>query len=335
MSNTTGGEHTQTQAQTLPLLEGAGGGKVKVKVGSPEKVLNGFVWLVAVLERLGNAMGTLAFTWATVILLGGYPAVLRSKSDFLYAIIIVFMEALRMFSRGNRKDYDLFFSTRGAFTLVGLTGLLTAILYFSTVLLILRYVFMRELTTMIHDDNYKYTAASLLGNMCEHARHKLSNSDLNDLCHTLREVLEGIMDAEGAELEVLISLSSQICRAIPEDFARELDYGQIKERFVERLVTVLHANMRPCAHCPSIRRVIVEHAIHLIECNSRYANDFDKYWMAEALSMVERTPSMAENYRLLSGDAGFMEHRTPLYTLVARAKELMNREWVRGISTIT
>ncbi|KAG8093084.1 hypothetical protein GUJ93_ZPchr0012g20925 [Zizania palustris] len=190
------------------------------------------------------------------------------------------------------------------------------------------YVFIRELTTMIHGDKYKYTAASLLVNMCEHARHKLSNSDLNDLCHTLREVLEGIMDAEGAELEVLISLSSQICRAIPEDFARELDHGQIKERFVERLVTVLHANMRPCAHCPSIRRVIVEHTIHLIECNSRYAKDFDKYRMVEALSMMERTPSMAENYRLLSGDAGFMEHRTPLYTLVARAKELMNREWV-------
>ncbi|KAL5225368.1 hypothetical protein ABZP36_012007 [Zizania latifolia] len=197
------------------------------------------------------------------------------------------------------------------------------------------YVFIRELTTMIHDGNYKYTAASLLGNMCEHAQHKLSNSDLNDLCRTLREVLEGIMDAEGAELEVLISLSSQICRVIPEDFARELDHGQIKERFVERLVTVLHTNMRPSAHCPGIRRVIVEHAIHLMEWNSRYANDFHKCWMVEALSMVESTPSMAENYRLLSGDAGLMEHRTPLYTLVARAKELMNREWVRGISTIT
>ncbi|KAL5224858.1 hypothetical protein ABZP36_011497 [Zizania latifolia] len=183
--------------------------------------------------------------------------------------------------------------------------------------------FIKELTTMIGDDNYKYTAASLMGNICEHARHKLSNSDLNDLCYTLREVLEGIMDAEGAELEVLIGLSSQICRAIPEDFDIELDHGQIKERFTARLVAVLKENKRPSAHYPSIRRVIVEHAIHLMESNSRYANDFHRCQMDEALSMVESTPSMAENYRLFSGDAGLMKHTTPLYTLVAKAKDLM------------
>ncbi|KAL5223538.1 hypothetical protein ABZP36_010177 [Zizania latifolia] len=90
MSNTTGGEHTQTQA--LPL-EGAGGGKVKV--ASPEKLLNGFVRLVAVIERLGNALGTLAFTWATVILPGGYPTALKSDSDFPFVTTIVFLEAIR------------------------------------------------------------------------------------------------------------------------------------------------------------------------------------------------------------------------------------------------
>ncbi|KAG8093083.1 hypothetical protein GUJ93_ZPchr0012g22026 [Zizania palustris] len=91
MSNTTGGEQTQTHA--LPLAPRVAGGGKEKKVGSPEKVLNGFVRLVAVIERLGNAMGTLAFTWATVILLGGYPVDLRSEDDFLYATIIVFLEA--------------------------------------------------------------------------------------------------------------------------------------------------------------------------------------------------------------------------------------------------
>jgi hypothetical protein len=148
-------------------------------------------------------------------------------------------------------------------------------------------------------------------------------------------VLEGIMDAEGAELEVLIGLSSQICQVIPEDFAREVEHGQIKEKFIKRLVEVLNAHMKPSVHCPRIRRVIVQHAIYLMEFNSRYANDFHKCWMVEALSMVERTPSRAENYRLLSGDTGLMEHNTPLTALVARAKELMGREWVRGISSVT
>ena len=42
---------------------------------------------------MGNAFGTVAFTWATVILLGGYPSVL--KSDFRYATAIFFLEATR------------------------------------------------------------------------------------------------------------------------------------------------------------------------------------------------------------------------------------------------
>uniref|UniRef100_A0A0E0QC22 BLE2 protein n=1 Tax=Oryza rufipogon TaxID=4529 RepID=A0A0E0QC22_ORYRU len=190
-----------------------------------------------------------------------------------------------------------------------------------------RYVFIRELTTMIHDDRYKCIAASLLWNMCEHAQPELSNSDLKELSYILREVLEGIMDVEGAELEVLIGLSSQICQVIPEDFTREVEHGQIKEKLVKRLVDVFNAHMKPSAHCPSIRRVIVQHAIYLMEFNSRYANDFHKCWMVEALSMVERTPSRSENYRLFSGDTGLMEHNAPLSALVARAKELMGREW--------
>jgi len=50
---------------------------------------------VALVERVGNALGTLAFTWATVVLLGGYPTVLRPADDFWFATTIVFLEAAR------------------------------------------------------------------------------------------------------------------------------------------------------------------------------------------------------------------------------------------------
>ena len=134
------------------------------------------------------------------------------------------------------------------------------------------------------------------------------------------------MDAEGAELEVLVGLSSQICNVIPGDFARELEHGQIKERFIKRLVNALNSNMIPTSHSSGIRRVIVEHAIHMMEFNPAYASYFNNCQMMEALLMVERTPSRAENYRFFSGDAGLMEHNIPLSILVATAKELMGRE---------
>ncbi|KAI5008473.1 hypothetical protein ZWY2020_009521 [Hordeum vulgare] len=177
------------------------------------------------------------------------------------------------------------------------------------------------------EPGYICVAASLLRNLCLHARSELRESDLKELSHTLREVLEIILDADGSELEILIGLSSQICKVIPEDFTRELNDGQIKQRFAKRVVDTLKANMKPSAHCPGIRRVVLEQVIHLMEYNSRYADCFNGLGMTEALSMVEKTPSKAENYRLFLGDAGFMEYDMPLSDLVARAKELMGCDW--------
>ncbi|KAM3383782.1 hypothetical protein ACQJBY_008439 [Aegilops geniculata] len=197
------------------------------------------------------------------------------------------------------------------------------------------YVFIKELTFMIHGDMYRYVAASLLRSMCIHAQPKLGNSELKEISYILREVLEGIMDAEGAELEVLVGLSSQICNAIPGDFVRELEHGQIKERFIDKLVCALNSNMTPTARCPGIRRMIVEHAINIMECNPSYTDCFNKCWMMEALLRVEHTPSRAEMYRFFMGDAGLMEHSVPLSALVARAKELMDRECRHGVSNVT
>lgn len=64
---------------------------------APEKWLNGFIRAVALMERVGNALGTLAFTWATVVLLGGYAKDLGSEDDFWFATTIVYLEAARYF----------------------------------------------------------------------------------------------------------------------------------------------------------------------------------------------------------------------------------------------
>uniref|UniRef100_A0A0E0ECR4 BLE2 protein n=1 Tax=Oryza meridionalis TaxID=40149 RepID=A0A0E0ECR4_9ORYZ len=197
--------------------------------------------------------------------------------------------------------------------------------------------FITKLKNMIlnQDEKYIYVAPSLLRSMCQHARAKLTELDLKELSHALREVLERIMNAEGAELEILIGLSSQICKVNPKEFAQELDHGHIRQRLVKRLVDALNANMKPSAHCPGIRRVILEQSIYMMECNSHYANCFNEFRMMGALSIVEETPSRVENYMVFLGDVGFMECGTPLFALVDRAKELMGRQWLQGINSAT
>ncbi|EEE52147.1 hypothetical protein OsJ_33984 [Oryza sativa Japonica Group] len=164
---------------------------------------------------------------------------------------------------------------------------------------------------LIHDDKYIYVAASLLRNMCLHAQYELTESDLKELSHTLQE----------------------ICKLIPEEFSQELEHGQMKRRFIKRLVDALNANMKPNPHCPGIRRVILEQCIYMMECNSCYANCFNEFRMMDAVSMVEETPSRAEKYMFFLGDMGFMECNTPLSALVERAKELMSRQWLHAINS--
>jgi len=185
------------------------------------------------------------------------------------------------------------------------------------------HVFIKELTAMIHDDRYSCVAASLLRSLCLHARPDLNELDLQAISYSVREVLERIMNAEGPELEILIGLSSEICKVIPEDFARELEHGYIKDRFIKRLVDALNANMDPSAHYPGIRRVILQQAINMMEQDPCYARCFSNCRMTEAVSMVEETASKAENYSIFLGDVGLMEHREPLASLVVRVKQLL------------
>ncbi|TVU43550.1 hypothetical protein EJB05_10029, partial [Eragrostis curvula] len=170
-----------------------------------------------------------------------------------------------------------------------------------------------ELTSLIYRGKHKYVAARLLQNLLVHIQLEFSESDLRKLCKALDKVLENIMDpgADEAELEVLIGLSSQICRVIPGDFARLLETRHHKEMFVKRLVNALNANRNPTVHCPGVRRMIIEQAISLMKYSSHYATVFNQYNMMEALSMVEQTPSRVERYKIFLGDVGFMEQRNP------------------------
>lgn len=58
------------------------------------ETLNNIVFCVAFLEWAGNAIGTLAFLWATVVLLGGFCSQL-SHMDFWIATIMIFVEGAR------------------------------------------------------------------------------------------------------------------------------------------------------------------------------------------------------------------------------------------------
>lgn len=90
MANGRGREHC---IQMPPPHYGARRVGKAAAAAPPEMGLNRFVRFVALIERLGNALGTLAFTWTTVVLLGGYSKDLRFDDDFWYATAIVFLEA--------------------------------------------------------------------------------------------------------------------------------------------------------------------------------------------------------------------------------------------------
>ena len=68
---------------------GAGG-----ELQQRERTLNRFVRAVAFWEWAGNALGALAFLWATGVLLGGFCSDLK-PTDFWFAMVIIFIEAFR------------------------------------------------------------------------------------------------------------------------------------------------------------------------------------------------------------------------------------------------
>ncbi|KAB8106646.1 hypothetical protein EE612_041089, partial [Oryza sativa] len=92
----------------------ATGRRCKAAPAPPEKHLNRFVRIIAFIERAGNGLGTLVFTWATVVILGGFSTMLTVR-EFNCATLLALLEATRMFSQNSRLEYQFFFRTRGAF----------------------------------------------------------------------------------------------------------------------------------------------------------------------------------------------------------------------------
>uniref|UniRef100_A0A0E0LP60 Uncharacterized protein n=1 Tax=Oryza punctata TaxID=4537 RepID=A0A0E0LP60_ORYPU len=186
-----------------------------------------------------------------------------------------------------------------------------------------RHGFFKDLARMILDNRYIYVAANVLQNLCKYSGVKLGDSDLVELTSVLPEVLGRVMDEEGKELEILVGLSSQKCSVSPESFTKALEQGQNEVIFVEKLINAVNANSKPNAQFPGIRRVKIELFIYMMELNSRYETYFRNHGLFEALTRVEKSPSRTEKYRLFLGNAGLMEHRVHLSSLVARAKLLM------------
>uniref|UniRef100_J3L0K0 Uncharacterized protein n=1 Tax=Oryza brachyantha TaxID=4533 RepID=J3L0K0_ORYBR len=63
----------------------------------PEEKLNKTIFWFAVLFKLMNGFGTLAFVWATVVLLGGFSTLIK-PDDFWRVTVIVFIQASRCIS---------------------------------------------------------------------------------------------------------------------------------------------------------------------------------------------------------------------------------------------
>ncbi|KAL6857043.1 hypothetical protein ACP4OV_018425 [Aristida adscensionis] len=80
---------------------------------APEEKLNGLVFWLAFLERAGSAVGTVAFIWATVVLLGGFCSQLNPL-DFWFATVIIFVEATRVFIRQDSSANQRVFGTTRA-----------------------------------------------------------------------------------------------------------------------------------------------------------------------------------------------------------------------------
>ncbi|CAO2199940.1 unnamed protein product [Urochloa humidicola] len=76
--------------------------------------LNMIVFFVAFLEWAGNAFGTLAFLWGTVVLLGGFCSLL-SRVDFWFATVMIFMEGSRVFIRNDASVNQWLFGSTRAF----------------------------------------------------------------------------------------------------------------------------------------------------------------------------------------------------------------------------
>ncbi|KAL6614914.1 hypothetical protein ACP70R_037184 [Stipagrostis hirtigluma subsp. patula] len=185
------------------------------------------------------------------------------------------------------------------------------------------YHVIKDLKDLLHNYEYRCIAGSILQNFCAHSRDELYHLGANEhLSSALQVVMENIMSAEGKHLEVLIGLASHLCYVIPECFVHELGTHTNRAALVKKLVDTLNSNRKPSPEYPRMRKVVVCMAIFTVKWCHGYANIFKEKGMMEALSMVQKTPSKVETYRIFVGNEGVvLERGLPLRDLAARAKE--------------
>ncbi|KAL6857045.1 hypothetical protein ACP4OV_018427 [Aristida adscensionis] len=104
-----GGEHSTIMVPPEPAKPEQLGEMVKA-----ERKLNSIVFGVALLEWAGNAVGTVASLWATVILLGAFCSQLNPR-DFWFATAMIFIEATRVFIRNDASVNQWLFGSTRAF----------------------------------------------------------------------------------------------------------------------------------------------------------------------------------------------------------------------------
>ncbi|KAE8792139.1 hypothetical protein D1007_33293 [Hordeum vulgare] len=169
----------------------------------------------------------------------------------------------------------------------------------------------RDLANKLQRGQHVYQAASLLQKLCENPTQLvLSHQDSRDhLSSTLTVVLGRIVDAEGKQMEALISLASQICSAgitpVPNSSANAVS-------FVEKLVGELKARKIPGAdEFLDMRRLLVQLTLCIAESCDGYAFIFKQQGMVDVLSKVEQYMGLVS------------EEQGNLHDMVARAKGLI------------
>uniref|UniRef100_A0ACD5Z298 Uncharacterized protein n=1 Tax=Avena sativa TaxID=4498 RepID=A0ACD5Z298_AVESA len=75
------------------------------EVPSPERRLTVLALQLAVLEKAASRLGTLAFVWATVVLLGGF-AITLGRTDFWCITCLLLIEGTRVLGRGHELEWQ-------------------------------------------------------------------------------------------------------------------------------------------------------------------------------------------------------------------------------------
>ncbi|CAM6094973.1 unnamed protein product [Calypogeia fissa] len=76
----------------------------KNKARAPELPITLFAFRLALIEKAASGLGTIAFLWATVVILGGFAS-LVGLTDFWVVTLIILAETSRIFSRSHELEW--------------------------------------------------------------------------------------------------------------------------------------------------------------------------------------------------------------------------------------